>query len=457
MHSSVFFFVAVVAMLVINNGCSAKRTAHEKMMAPDWVRSTPQNPFYYHGVAMAPKTPFGDFRERARQAALSELAASISVNISSNSMLNQFEFDNSFSEFFRDNITVTTQQYLEGAEVVGNWETPSEYWVYYRLSKSEYERVKQERIRRALELSVSRYEQAKQFAGQGRSIEALGFLVQAVEDISDFAGEDLMIERNGARTSYPTLLNATIVSQLDNLSIVFPASVIALKPGSSQALQPTQVIVRDDAGRVVSGVPVTYRISWIPGRTFHAITDVSGSFPISLQGLKPSHTNELFIAEINFPAIVSSNTRELTVRRLLNSYSSKRFSMTVEAIPPVFYLQVEMERSAPGQTSGMIHQELRKLVAQNGLELGVAATEADYLLNVSIETTSQNQQGNRFTASIRAHFQVTDNNGSILYNLRTDEITGVGNSAASAIESAHQSLINRISINFFPGIMNVLF
>lgn len=425
--------------------------------APEWVRSVPQNPFYYHGVAMAPKTTMGDYRERARQAALSELAASISVNISSNSMLNQFEFDDTFSEFFRDNITVTTQQYLEGAEIAGNWETPNEYWVYYRLSRSEYERAKQDRIRRALDLSLSRLDQATDLSQRGRPIEALGFMIQAVEDISNFLAEDLMVDHQGSRVAYPSLLNSSILEQLDELSIDFPDSRIHIKPGSTQAMQPMQVFVRDGNGREITGAPVSYRFSWIPGRTFQAVTDASGAFFISFQGLKPSHKNQQIAAEINFSSIISIHSSELSVRRLLGGFSSNTFLMNILVESPVFFVEVVSEISADGRNADIVFEELRKMVSNSGLQVTSNKEEADYFLIVALETIAQNQQGNRFTASIRSQFQTTDKLGNILYNFRTDEITGFGNSFPAALESAHQSLNSRININVFPGIMNVLF
>jgi hypothetical protein len=80
--------ILYVSLLVIASGCSSSKRAGKTDMlkdAPEWVQQTPNTPSYYHGIGMIYKSGVQNYRERARQVALSELAGNISVNISSSS------------------------------------------------------------------------------------------------------------------------------------------------------------------------------------------------------------------------------------------------------------------------------------------------------------------------------------------------------------------------------------
>ena len=94
-------FLILTSLAIVFLACSTtKQPTYEEMMAnaPAWVKSTPTDPAYYHGIGSASKTAnSNDYRERARQNALSEIAGNISVNVSSSSVFNQFEFDNNYS------------------------------------------------------------------------------------------------------------------------------------------------------------------------------------------------------------------------------------------------------------------------------------------------------------------------------------------------------------------------
>ncbi|MEI7501625.1 MAG: LPP20 family lipoprotein, partial [Bacteroidota bacterium] len=116
------FYLLLIPIFLYS--CStSKKLSHDDLMAsaPEWVRKAPNDPQYYHGIGAATKSADMDFREKAKQNALSDIAGNISVNISTSSVLSQFEFDNKFSDYFRDNIKLSTKNYLAGYEMVENW------------------------------------------------------------------------------------------------------------------------------------------------------------------------------------------------------------------------------------------------------------------------------------------------------------------------------------------------
>lgn len=426
--------------------------------APQWVQEPPRHPAYYHGVGMATKTTHQDYRERARQNALSDLAAGISVNISSQSVLNQFEFDNVHSEFFRDNIRVSTQQFLEGYEIAGSWENDLQYWVYYRLSRSVFEQIKQERVNRALSQALSRLQQAEEFAERGRKADALGFSVKALEDIQEFMGEELLVERGGTKRPFAALFASDLTDKLRDIEIEFSEDVVRVKPGRGH-VRSVDVTIRDSNGRTLSGMPVTVRYSWMPGQIIEANTDASGRFTLHLQGIKPGRRTEQVSCRVNFQNIVRNNTSELTVQRLLGAYSTSEFIMPVEIVSPVFTVEIESQSLGSGNYTAKVRDEFTRLLNTSGIETRryIRGLQTDYRMNVLLEKTGVSQSGSRFTVDIKKDIVVTDSDGKTVYRHVGSQTTGLGASENAALEDALNSMEAQIRITLFPEMMNEIF
>jgi hypothetical protein len=450
--------VTILVVLLLFSCTSKKKISHAELMkdAPAWVLQTPNQPLYYHGVGMAVKTSHQDFRERARQNALSEMASHISVNIASSSVLSQFDTDRNYSEFYRDNIRMTTEKYLQGYEMVESWENSLQFWVYYRLSRSRYEQIKQERLATALNNSLSKYEQAQALARQGRVTDALGFYIKSVEDIRDFLGEELKAEVQGEQKPYTTHLIAGIADQLQSLNFIFQNDILRIKPGVSSVIPSLEIIVKDREGRPVSGVPVITRYSWLPGSFTEAVTDSRGIFRIYPQGLTPGRRSESIICAVDLKKFTSHTSRDVMIQRLFSSFAPGSFSLPVEIVAPLCFISVK-DNSSNQLNILSVREELAKLLVRDGIELSLNENDYDYFIDSEIQLLNQSHIGNRYTQNIKAHVVVKDKTGNIHYNGKIENITGLGQSPAEAWEDAIRSLTGNIRISLYPSLYNSTF
>ena len=101
---------------------------------PTWAQSRPISSSYHIGIGVAQKAPGIDYRNAAKENALSDLAAEIKVNVNSNSLLYTLEREYKFEQEFRETIKTSTNLDLEDFELVENWEDQSSYWLYYRFN-----------------------------------------------------------------------------------------------------------------------------------------------------------------------------------------------------------------------------------------------------------------------------------------------------------------------------------
>ena len=179
------YFLIIMLMAVMPQISSAKRK-------PSWVKQRPNDPVYYIGIAMSPKT--GDSREyvkTTRAQALKQMSSEIKVRISSNSVLHQLEDLGTFSEQYEAEIRTSVEQTLEGYEVE-TWENRKEYWVMARISKEKYRRMKLMELDMAKSHAYSYYIDARKAINEDHDVfTALNYLSKAVISIKGHLEEDL--------------------------------------------------------------------------------------------------------------------------------------------------------------------------------------------------------------------------------------------------------------------------
>ncbi len=182
----------LIIFLVISFTFQACAVVSGTKKKPKWVSSKPVNNEYYIGIGKSEKsTP--DYLQAAKNNALADLISEISVNISTNSLLHQFEDNSGFKERYEAYINLSAKENIDAYELVDTYEDKNEYWVYYRLSKAEYARKKREKLERAKNLSKDYYEKAKASEEVYDINNALIFYVKAFDAIKKHLDEDLSV------------------------------------------------------------------------------------------------------------------------------------------------------------------------------------------------------------------------------------------------------------------------
>ena len=155
------YSLAVLFMaMVVGCGHEKKLAQGESQVAaektqPTWVSQRPMDPSSYIGIgSCSKKTEPIDYQNVAKKNALNDLTTEISVKVQGSTFLNSLESNKNFSEEFISTISTTTDEKIENFEVAGIWEDKNQYWIYYRLSKDEYQRQKAEKKNAAMSSSA---------------------------------------------------------------------------------------------------------------------------------------------------------------------------------------------------------------------------------------------------------------------------------------------------------------
>ncbi len=159
---------------------------------PKWVKNRPSQRDYYIGIGMAYKVKDSglNYAKKARANALKEMASEIEVNVSSNSLLHQFEENYAFRETFESEIATSAEENLIGYEV-NTWENKREYWVFMRLNKEQYMRRKRQDLEMAKKKAASFLLDARKQLNEIEITAALASYFKAIESLEHHLKDDL--------------------------------------------------------------------------------------------------------------------------------------------------------------------------------------------------------------------------------------------------------------------------
>ncbi|MFZ1332367.1 MAG: LPP20 family lipoprotein, partial [Flavobacteriales bacterium] len=210
-------------MLVLVWACKSKQPIAQTPLPteaprPSWVSARPVTSGYYVGIGLANKNR-PDIQEAAKKNALNDLASEISVTVEGNSLLYTLDRRTTFDESFTSTIKTSSAELLEGFELVDTYENDTEYWNYYRLSKSEHARIKAERKANAIGIATDLRSRAKASLAAGDLKGAFDQDLRALIAMKAYWGENDVIELNGEQVPLVNALYSDL--QLLTSGVVF--------------------------------------------------------------------------------------------------------------------------------------------------------------------------------------------------------------------------------------------
>ena len=449
-----FLFLVLVPWILVACTATKKTASPDLSKVPDWVRKTPNDMAYYQGVGSAAKTAAMDYREKARQNALSDIAGNISVNISNTSVFSQFETDQKFSEYYRDNIKTTTKNYLEGYEMVDAYETKDRYWVYYRLSKAEYERIKNERISSALLKSEGEYRQMTEARAAGQTAEAIFSAIRAIEKVKDFLGEDLRSTIDGVNQSYPSRLLADLASILNGIRIEYSIGRVEVTRG--QAPGTFTAIVVNEKNTQLQNISVISTFSYLPGTKSELVSDASGTIRISPGRFASNDKTATITSSVQFEKMVRETTGDPVVRKLLSNVKLPEFVLPVDVLPVVFTVEVRETTAGQPQYSEKLRTEISSLLNRDGFVVKQEPPANGFTIRVETNPGQTAERAGKFTAALSALYTVKDQAGNKLFDQNISDITGIGSTPQEAVADAFSALGGRIRISVVPAMYRQL-
>ena len=196
---------------------------------PDWVKQHPVSGLNYIGIGMA-EISEGDYQQKAKQNALSDLVSEIQVVIAANSLLNTLEDDGNVKQTFAESIRTEARAEIENFRLVDSWRSDNEYWVYYELNKDDYAALVEARRQKAIRNGFDFWYKGHITLQQGDLMTAIELFSNGMEAIRPVLNQELFCSYEGKTINLATELYAALAGVFDGITIVLNPATVSVTP-----------------------------------------------------------------------------------------------------------------------------------------------------------------------------------------------------------------------------------
>lgn len=426
---------------------------------PDWVRARPSSSMYYIGVGLASKSR-PDHLEAAKQNALNDLASEISVTVEGNSLLYTLDQRSHFDESFTGSIKTTTSEQIEGFELVDSWESPTEYWTYYRLSRSEHARLKAEKKAKAIGNALDLHARSRISLSSGDLKSAFDQDLRALISMKDYWGENDVVEMDGKQVP---LVNE-LYNDLQKLTSGVRFAILPERCELSYANHFKRELLVSASYSNGSGahdlvqLPVSIEFPGLSGKVIEQKnTDLEGHVRANIQGVDPAASAKEVVVRLDLRALVSKELDPALVKALMSSLTVPEQRAAIDLkMPKVVMRSQETNLGVPVHDAGLavvVREELTK----KGFRFVEREADADMLLQLNSSTRQGGEASGFFTAFLDVSYSFKDRRSQdVLHEGGRQGVKGVQLNYEKAGLEAYKKAVPDIRKDLVPAMMSAL-
>ncbi len=427
------FFCALSMFLFFGGGKKsvlAKQGSPSNQDSPEWVQKHPTSGLYYIGIAMVQKRHDVDYIQMAKDAALNNLAAQITVEITGTIDQTVIESSGMIENEFKRHISATTKAELEGFELVDTWEDHSSFWVYYRLNKTLYAEMKQEKQTRAINLSLDLFTKAKAGENQNNIEQALQFYFQSLKPLENYIGESLETTYNGSKIYLFNEIYSSIQNLLSRIELKPVSGKVSAKIGQPLA-GPLEVnaTYKSPSGDIgISNLPLVFSFTRGSGDLVDKVlTDDHGKGKCRVSKIKAVDQIQMVEVTLDINGIISLSDALPIVRGIVNGFPLPGTQIELNVSGITAYISSTETHFAGKLDVLSIEPELKKELSENGFSFVDNKPEADYNITIKAHSRQGSEiMGGMYSSFVDVSIFVYDNlSGSELYKRSLHNIKGI--------------------------------
>ncbi len=389
-HAMKNLFTILIGLLILVS-CKSVKPQAEQVVRPAWVEQRPVNGFYYTGIGFVSKSqrPY-DYQQIAKKNALDDLLGEIKVNVSSNSILSQYQNNQKFSQQYFSDVKLVASETVENFEVVSSWENKEQYWIYYRLSKSEFESQRRKKRDEAVSKAISLLQYADAMETGSQFVNQFRARVRALVAVQQFLNESVEGNYKGKQV----FLVNEIINQLQDqlIHVQIKANPEKVKAIIAKALpEPIQVKVKHsskvDSEKFINGFPLKFMADAAGTKaTVTAETQSGGNAIFGVSKVAGNQGIQLYKIKADLERLIKVDSIFNSTRQLLMNLDVPSATITVEVQPiKVFIKSDELNLGEPLQLK-VIEPALKKRLSDLGCTFVKTEANADYKIIISTST-----------------------------------------------------------------------
>lgn len=443
----------LIAFLLM--GCGSQRELTAPI--PSWVLERPVVPGYYLGIASVTKSQYPyNGPETAQKRALSALASEISVKVEATSVLNTLQRDARVSQQFTEDIRSSSEEDLEGYELVAVYESGEEYWAYYRLHKATYDRIKSERKQAAIAVAAGFYEAGLEAESQRDVGSALDRFVRGLNALEKHWGEvNLWQNSSGTQIAVDQACLIGLNRVLNDLRLESLEREINLSFASHYRGElMVQALLN---GGAVMNLPLIghYSRGTLPHKK-SVRTNGDGMAPIVLEGFDAGLIHSEVRVEIDMDALLP-DLPGLAVQALIEGLEAPELVVSIRLDQPVVHVSGREYAFGSPSNELALQRSLASALSERGLRITESESDADLFIELEANTSQGGQAQGFHTALLTATVRLLAQNGEVILQKNLERVKGVQLNWNGASQAAYAKAGMEIRGSFLQEMMESLY
>jgi len=383
---------AILLLMIFSfYACSSTNIGRSNGKAPRWLKERPANDAYYTGIGMA-STSQANYMKVAKNNALTDMASEISVKISGNSVLHQLEDEAGFREEYESFTRTSLKDQLEGYEMADSYKGRDHYWVYYRLPKEEYHRLKREKRNRAKDLAKDFYEKGIEAESSYNIHQALNYYVKAFDAIKPHLDEDLSIFLlNRGRINLGNSLYESILELFSSIRVQPDQEVFRIRAlsGDNDPVTATVYYQHNGNKHPVEDLPFTLSFADLTiTQTESVQSSATGKINCNIAEMAPKGKQQRIKATLNTDVYFGQNNGRNILSRLFSAEGSLPYGyLTVQVRALQAFFEAQEQSFGRSGSSHPVTNIFRQALTKNFFSLVEDRSKADVIVKVEASTT----------------------------------------------------------------------
>ena len=458
------FQVAFLGLMLLLAACKGRQSAvvdappAAAPPPPEWVTSRPVSSMDYIGIGVAPKSR-PDYQEAAKKNALNDLSSEISVTVEGNSLLYTLDRKYKFDEEYTSTIKTRTNERLEGYELVGSYDGPKDYWIYYRLDKAEHARIKAARKQQALDQATDLYTRALAGLKTGDIKTAFDLDLRALIALKDYWGENDQVTVDGRSVPLANELFNDLQRMAGGVHFTVLPDRCKLDWANRFKRELLITATFAEGGRALPQLPIIISFPGQGGPVSESRnTDAEGRARTTIQRTDITAASPAVLVKLDLQALVSQDLDHTVTRPLMGSLATPEVHVPIDRSMPKVQFKGTERNLGTVLADAPLALALKEAMTSHGFRAVASAAEADLLVEINADTRQVGETNGFFTVALDQTLKVTDRRtGETVYEGGKQGLKGIQLDYPKAGMDAYKKAAAELRTGIFEPMMNNLF
>jgi len=351
---------------------------------PEWVINEPKSDDdYWVGIGIIEKPLPDDYRWRAQQRALNEIASHIKVHVTGSATDIFQELNYNVDEYFEATIKTRVDQNINDVEYVDHYESKSEFKAYARLSKKKYFAELARKRRKAVSTSLELIAKSEPF-----NVNSFNYMSSALLEIRPYLDQDLDVnipESTQKKVNLATYIKIKLFDYIDRIEFIPETDPYILKIHSEDGSFYKANCIDNKTSKVLAQIPVLYQVN-DQGELLPGISNTDGVLSLNpfLDGKisNPEHISH----SLDLSKLVDTSIISILAPMVRNT------KVTFNIKGPDFAMRSDEKNLGKKLDPPFISSAIKEYFVVNLSGKFTTENNADYIITLTVNTVPRSEE-----------------------------------------------------------------